>query len=366
MEELSKIYDSILYGVMCFDEEQFIEEAMEFTDDMRDALANLHAIQKNKKFKLDKNLMSFFYRRNSKGSFLAKYLVEGISIENITNYNLESFIDHILDKKAFYHHFLAYFLMDDDDNLEKRYSNVNTVRKRINGLIYTEELVLNFLAVYYNFDEWSNRLVEELRTIYNLVQNLYSKNENIIKDQISTCNQRDNIRALSMASKVPESLYPERPVIFSLINTYLYKSYADMEILGLNFLPVLEEYNEYGHITLKSFGEILSNQYMNKIYDVLCGGNALNINELSERLNMPIPVFSKYLQTMLFENAVIVSRVVKTGVYYKLNDEYVIRACNIISRNLRESERNEKKKKKKNRSSRKDVVKKDDTTPIFE
>jgi hypothetical protein len=110
MQEASIVYDTILFGVLHFNEDECIKTHFGLLD--RENFSLYHKYKDRTNFVIRDSLCPFYNYDSDKLSFLTRFLIARLEAYNICNYNLDSFIRDILDRQ-FYHYALIYFMKDD-------------------------------------------------------------------------------------------------------------------------------------------------------------------------------------------------------------------------------------------------------------
>jgi DNA-binding transcriptional ArsR family regulator len=324
MKEMSILFDSIMYGILSFNEDDYLKTDFSLLIE-REKFYIFHKYKST--YKINELLSPFYIYDTQRASILTAYFMEKVVSNNIYKYDMNSFIADILDRQSFYHHFLSFFLKSDsdsDDELEDKYKDYIAVVNRLNELDYAPDISYKFLIIYGNFDSAVNNLVQSLKDIYKIARQAHQENKDVINNLYYECKNDDTINLLVSLSlsRVEKESYDKRPAVYTLFGAYTCYGMDIFDILGLEFKNILVNWNKYGNITKKSFGKILYHEYLSKIFDIMMDTDEINAVEVSKKLLISQGSAGKYLKEMLYEKTIVIKRKTSISTYYALDDEY--------------------------------------------
>ncbi|MDR0287664.1 MAG: hypothetical protein LBI03_08195 [Clostridiales bacterium] len=314
MEGLSILYDTIMYCVLYFDEDIILETDIHFLDSEKFSL--FYRYKETANYEISKVLWPFFAYDLEKISLLTEYFMEKINSDNFYKYDINSFLEDILDKDSLRHHYIKFFLKtedDDDLNLDEKYSDLETVMKRSEEIEYSDSLKLYVFNIYLSFDNLVTELVQTLKDIYEIAKRAHNENQDIINSLLKECKNDETIELLKAKSLAKKLSYDKRAAIFTVFAPTSCMILDTYDILGLEFKSMLENRDENGDIKMFPFG---------KIYDLFKNREEISTNELAKELCISKSTAEKYLTRMFNQEALIINRKTDTDTYYSLNEAY--------------------------------------------
>jgi hypothetical protein len=337
LQELSILYDSIMYGMLLFNE-KYIKKNFVFLGNEKFSLFHKYKEQSN--FSIDNLVKQFFYYDFQKGyTMLAQFLLDNLNTDNMYNYNLDCFINDI-HSKQFYHHALIYFMKDDCvDNykIEEKYKSIGIILNRLEEIEYPDNFKLRIGHMFEDFNIVINILIITLSKIYKIVKTVHQKNKSVINNFIFESKKPEVINLINTLSFLSIEEYDTRPIIFTLFVEYVCTRTEAIDIFGKEFQEVLKNRNEYGNITRHSYAKIIGNICITELIDIFGNGGdefELNATDSSRLLNITIAAASNYLKIMLNEKVICVSRKTSISTYYKRNKIYFEKAIEMQIRLL--------------------------------
>jgi hypothetical protein len=316
VEEPSILYDTIMFGILYFNEDEYINSNLNLLNSKKFSL--FHQYRDNANYKIKNLLSPFFYYKKRRRSLLMAFLIKKLEIYNIRNYNLDSFIKDLLADE-FHHFVLSYFLQDENvDN----YSDRQNFLDRLDELKYKSHLIARINNLAIDFDDTLSDLVDVLNRIHKIAKEAHRGNKPIIDKILKDCKEEKVIAFFSSVFLTPKEEYKDRPVIITLFVVTTCTVMDIGEIVGLEFKDVLEGVNNYKRVTMESYCKLFSNKSILELSNIMKNGEEINAKAASDLLHISSTAVVRYLKIMLKENVLIVTRKTSTSIYYVLNKEY--------------------------------------------
>ena len=328
--QLGIIYDSIFYSVICFSKENVRSVAKEYMLNENDIFESYYEFKNKYELEPPESLYPFFYFNGRIFSVLQEYFYKNFDFFNGT---VQSFIqtDKSKIKNFTLHYLLKPFEKEINFGAVIRGDDENTTKALALLTSAHNDNPMQIHNLFYNFDALFDELIKWLRESIHMITLFRNKNKSLIESSVNEFLESEKAKFLA------KGWYPNKKInlskqtfAVSLFNSGIIYHYPLIDnklalIIGNYCCNTSYLFEEYQHITKKSFAKILDNEIINKIIDILYTGEK-TITQLSVALGYSRTTIDKFVRLLYDELVIRKSRKNGNEVYYKINDAYFISA----------------------------------------